>query len=237
MAKEWVLLISCEHGGHKIPKLYVSQLDEETKALLATHRGWDQGALGLAKQVSKAENAPMFFTEISRLLIDCNRSITHPSVYGPSFRDASPEVKEQIANDYYHPYRESIVDAIDRLHRKNLKVLHCAFHSFTSVLNGEERNAEFGLLYDPSRSSEMQWADTIMETLKEQEFPWRARRNYPYLGKSDGFTRFLRSQFSPKIYAGFEMEFNQSLFQTASETKRLTEVMLKLFASLELYRF
>lgn len=237
MPNDWVLLISCEHGGHKIPKLYVKDLDEETKELLATHRGWDRGALGLAKLVSKVENSPLFFTEISRLLIDCNRSINHNSVFGPSFRDKSPEVKEQIANDYYHPYRLSIVEAIERLHKKNLKVLHCAFHSFTPVLNGETRNAEFGLLYDPGQASEMKWSDVIMDKLKAQEFPWRARRNYPYLGKSDGFTKFLRNQFGEKIYAGFEIEFNQTLFQNPEDVAKLNDEMLKLFASLDLYRF
>ena len=237
MPKDWVLLISCEHGGHKIPKQYTAQLDEETRTLLSTHRGWDKGALALAKQVSKAENAPMFFTEISRLLIDCNRSITHRNAYGSSFRDASAEVKEQIANDYYHPYRLSIVDAIERFHKKNLKVLHCAFHSFTPVMNGEERNAEFGLLYDPARSSEMILADVMMEKLREVEFPWRARRNYPYLGKADGFTRFLRGQFSPKIYAGFELEFNQNLFLAEETSKYLGVKMIELFSSLELHRF
>lgn len=237
MSKDWVLLISCEHGGHKIPKLYTAQLDEETKTLLATHRGWDQGALGLAKQVSKSENAPLFFTEISRLLIDCNRSITHRQAYGSSFRDASPELKEQIANDYYHPYRQSIVDAIDRFHKRDLKVLHCAFHSFTPVLNGETRNAEFGLLYDPGRSSEALWADVFMERIKELGFPWRARRNYPYLGKSDGFTRFLRNQFPARIYAGFEIEFNQTLFRSPEDTKQLNLQMIQLFSHLDLHRF
>jgi len=193
--------------------------------------------LSLAKQVSKAENAPMFFTEISRLLVDCNRSISHRNVYGPAFQDVSPEIKEQIANDYYHPYRLSIVDAIERFHKKDLKVLHCAFHSFTPVLNGEERTAEFGLLYDPARSSEMVWADVIMDRMKEQDFPWRARRNYPYLGKSDGFTKFLRGQFSPKIYAGFELEFNQTLFQAEASSKHLGEKMIQLFGSLDLHRF
>lgn len=237
MPKDWVLLISCEHGGHKIPKPYINQLDEETKTLLATHRGWDQGALGLAKQISKSENAPLFFTEISRLLIDCNRSITHRKAYGPSFREASPEVKEQIANDYYHPYRLSIVDAIERLHKKDLKVLHCAFHSFTPVLDGETRSAEFGLLYDPSRGSEVKWADVIMNQIKAQGVSWRARRNYPYLGKSDGFTRFLRKRFSDLLYAGFEFEFNQTLFQGVEETKGIASEMVRLFASLELHRF
>ncbi len=236
MPDQWVLLISCEHAGYKIPKVYCNQIDEATKALLPTHRGWDQGALNLAKLVSKSENAPLFFTEISRLLIDCNRSIQHPKVFGPSFRDKSPQEKEQIANDYYHPYRNSIVEAIERFHSRNLKVLHFAFHSFTPILDGETRNAELGLLYDPGRSSEKHWAEVYGEQLRAVGFPWRSRRNYPYLGKSDGFTRFLRARFKAEIYAGFELEFNQAIFQNSADSNRIGALMLSLFARLELYR-
>lgn len=236
MAKDWVLLLSCEHAGYKIPKVYQRDLDEETKALLATHRGWDRGALLLAKEVSKEANAPLFFTEISRLLVDCNRSLNHKACFGPSFREASPEVKEQIAVDYYHPYRQSVRESIERFQKQGLNVLHCAFHSFTPELNGEVRNAELGLLYDPARSSELLWADRMMYALKEQAFPWRVRRNYPYLGKSDGFTRFLRQQFAPKTYAGFEIEFNQTLFQNPEDTKILSRHMLRLFAGLDLHK-
>ncbi|MBC7661293.1 MAG: N-formylglutamate amidohydrolase [Chitinophagaceae bacterium] len=236
MPKAWVLLLSCEHAGYKIPKVYASKLDEETKTLLSTHRGWDKGALALAKDVSKTENAPLFFTEISRLLVDCNRSLPHKNCFGPAFRDESPEMKEQIAFDYYHPYRQSVVDAIERFHKKGVNVLHCAFHSFTPVLNGETRKAELGLLYDPARISELEWADRMMATLRAQEFPWRVRRNYPYLGKSDGFTRFLRDRFLPENYAGFEIEFNQMLFQNVEDAKNLTIQMLQFFASLGLQR-
>jgi hypothetical protein len=34
------------------------------------------------------------------------------------------------------------------------------------------------------------------------------RFNYPYLGKADGFTTFMRKQF-PKNYIGIEIEVNQ----------------------------
>ena len=234
MSSDWVLLLSCEHAGYKVPKHYMHQLDAENQALLSTHRGWDRGALVLAKEISKLENAPLFFTEISRLLIDCNRSLNHKNCFGPAFRELSAEVKEQIAADYYHPYRNSLVESIQRLQKQGAKVLHLAFHSFTPELNGRVRNAEFGILYDPCRASELAWANAMMKGLKAQEFPWRVRRNYPYLGKADGFTRYLRSKFSDEIYAGFELEFNQKLFVDPVEAKRLAKVTANFVASLDL---
>lgn len=235
---QWALLISCEHAGNKIPREYNSRVTDELKELLQTHRGWDRGALQIAKEVSRTENAPLYFTELSRLLIDCNRSIHHKSCLGPTFRDAPEDMKEQIARDFYYPYRKSVMDGIERLRKEGFRVLHCAFHSFTPIMDGIVRNAEFGLLYDPGQSAEKRWADIIMNQLKEQEFPWRMRRNYPYLGKSDGFTKMLRGKFGGTNYAGFELEFNQAIFEErdGEKVKILKKEMIKLFAALDLSR-
>ncbi len=236
MAKPWALLVSCEHGGFRIPREYRAYVSAKTEALLKTHRGWDLGALDLAKEVSKDHNAPLYFTETSRLLIDCNRTLSHKSCLGPDFREVDPALKLEIARDFYHPYRSSVIQGVKRLHKLGFRVLHCAFHSFTPELNGEVRNAEFGLLYDPSRSSEKLWANRIMATLKENEFPWRMRRNYPYLGKSDGFTKALRQEFRSSEYAGFELEFNHSLFADSSQIKLLKDQVRLLFGHLPLER-
>jgi predicted N-formylglutamate amidohydrolase len=236
MAKEWVLLISCEHGGRKIPREYETYLTSEDQALLSTHRGWDQGALVMAKNVSRTEQAPLYFTEISRLLVDCNRSIAHRQCFGPSFRALPTEKKQQIAADFYHPYRASVVEGLERLRREGKAVLHCSFHSFTPVLDGEVRNADFGLLYDPTRSSEKRWAEVFIKTLTAQSFAWKTRRNYPYLGKADGFTKALRGRFAATGYAGFELEFNQRIFQDREQTARLKAAITDLFAALPLCR-
>jgi len=38
---------------------------------------------------------------------------------------------------------------------------------------------------------------------------WITRRNYPYLGCSDGFTTWLRQRFPERCYVGIELEINQ----------------------------
>ena len=39
----------------------------------------------------------------------------------------------------------------------------------------------------------------------------RIRRNYPYLGKADGFVTHLRRRFKSEDYIGIELEMNQAL--------------------------
>jgi predicted N-formylglutamate amidohydrolase len=47
------LLLTSEHGGNRIPHRWVA-LFKQHRALLESHRGWDPGALTLARALSKA---------------------------------------------------------------------------------------------------------------------------------------------------------------------------------------
>ena len=67
-------LISCEHGGNRIPLRY-RPLFEGYEHLLHSHRGYDSGALSMAKKLAITLHSPLFAATTSRLLIDLNRSI------------------------------------------------------------------------------------------------------------------------------------------------------------------
>ena len=88
--------------------------------------------------------------------------------------------------------------------------IFAVIHSFTPVLNGVERDADVGILYDPSRPAEAKLADVLIKSILEREPSLRIRKNYPYLGKSDGLTTTLRQKFGTS-YAGLEIEINQKL--------------------------
>ena len=91
------------------------------------------------------------------------------------------------------------------------RVIHLGIHSFTPILNNVVRNADVGILYDPARPWEAQVATSIIEEIQARAPELRIRRNYPYLGKSDGLTTSLRKKFGP-AYVGIEIEINQKLF-------------------------
>jgi hypothetical protein len=52
------------------------------------------------------------------------------------------------------------------------------------------------------------------------------RFNYPYLGKADGFTTFMRKQF-PKNYIGIEIEVNQKFAANNTLKRELKEAIYK----------
>jgi predicted N-formylglutamate amidohydrolase len=202
------LLITCEHGGNRIPERYLD-LFAGFEPLLQTHRGYDPGALTVARDLSSTFSAPLFVSTISRLLVDLNRSIGHPSLHLESIQTAAPAIRREIVAHHYLPYRNRVEAHIAALVENGHRVLHISSHSFTPVLNGELRNADVGLLYDPGRPDELQLAKEWQGTLKLQNPVFKVRRNYPYTGKSDGFTAYLRRVFPDQAYIGVELEVNQ----------------------------
>lgn len=204
MRERWIL--SCEHGGNQIPAEYAA-LFRGADALLASHRGWDPGALALYAQLTPLADFSLSSTT-SRLLVELNRSLHHSALFSAQSKILAEEKKQEVLREYYHPYRKQLEKAVGEFIASGESVLHISIHSFTPVLNGEVRTADLGLLYDPARNREKgfcrAWKKSLLKHLPE----FRTRFNYPYKGTADGFTTHLRKKF-PHHYAGIELELNQ----------------------------
>ena len=203
-----VFLITCEHGGNRIPVRY-GELFRGLSPLLKSHRGYDAGALTMAMELATALAAPLFVATTSRLLIDLNRSIGHPRLYSEATRRASEAVRREILERYYLGYRMEAELAIQQALELGGRVVHISSHSFTPELDGKIRNADIGLLYDPLRSGELEFCRRWQAFLRTHAPGLNIRRNYPYSGKSDGFTAYLRGRFPDHAYLGIELEINQ----------------------------
>ena len=214
--RQSALLITCEHGGNKIPKKYQPQFrSREAKALLETHRGWDPGALLVAKDVAKLTGAEIFSAEVSRLLVDLNRSENHTNAFSEFSSPLSAAEREKILEAYHRPYRREVSTWLANKTRAK-QVLHFSIHSFTPVLHGITRSCDLGILYDPKRPLERKVAGLLKEEFRMRFPELRTRMNYPYKGYSNGFTTQLRKELAPEAYSGIEIELNQRL---ASELK------------------
>ena len=201
-------LITCEHGGNRIPPSY-RYLFRGHEELLQTHRGYDAGALPMARELAKVLAAPLLVSTTSRLLIDLNRSIGHPRLYSEASREATAATRREILQRYYLPYRNKAEADIAQAVAKGQRVIHISSHSFTPQLNGEVRTADIGLLYDPARPGEVEICARCQAFISALIPDMKVRRNYPYAGKADGLTAYLRHRFSADTYLGIELEINQ----------------------------
>lgn len=201
-------LITCEHGGNRIPHRYRSLFDGH-ELLLATHRAWDAGALRMARDLSSALHAPLCASSMSRLLIDLNRSATHPRVYSEITRVAPEAVRLALRQHHYDIYRGTIERWVEQVATAGYCAIHVSSHSFTPELDGKRRTADVGLLYDPARPDEAALCRRWRTAIAKRMPALRIRMNYPYAGKSDGLTTSLRRRFAPGTYLGIELEINQ----------------------------
>ena len=204
------IVVSCEHGGNHVPAEYAKGFaSTEAQQLLCSHRGYDLGALPIAIDLSQRLSAPLHSTVITRLLVEFNRSIEAHDLFSSITRDLPASEREAIIDRYYRPYRSSIERTISSFIGSGHRVLHVSVHSCTDELNGQKRELELGLLYDPSRDFESKVCEQLDALLTENHPDYRVRHNQPYLGTDDGLTTEFRKQFPGPVYAGIELEFRQ----------------------------
>ena len=207
-------VITCEHGGNRIPLPY-RRLFRRQRALLDSHRGYDPGALVMARALAAAFDAQIVVSTVSRLLIDLNRSVGHPQLFSAATRGAAANVRTRIFERHYQPYRARVEDLVRQAATRGRRLIHISSHSFTPALNGDVRNADVGLLYDPGRYGEAELCARWKASLAAIAPALRVRRNYPYAGKGDGLTSYLRRRFPPDAYVGVELEINQRIVVAA----------------------
>jgi predicted N-formylglutamate amidohydrolase len=212
------LILTCEHAGNEIPENYW-ELFSGAEEVLETHRGFDPGARDLFQQLSSLAIFSQDYM-ISRLLIEPNRSLGHPQLFSEYTALLKEPQKREVLEEFYLPYREYIEGRVNSFIQDGKEILHISVHSFTPVLNGEVRDADLGLLFDPARKSEESFCEKFRERILQQDKDLNVRFNYPYLGVDDGFTTYLRQKF-PERYLGIELEVNQKFVQENKIEKRL----------------
>ena len=106
-------------------------------------------------------------------------------------------------------------------------MVHLSSHSFTPELDGVVRTADIGLLYDPGRRGEALLCARWRAALGRRAPGLNVRRNYPYIGKADGFTTYLRRRFPANAYVGVEIEINQKhVFGSARRWRELRTLVI-----------
>lgn len=207
MPKKLKLLITCEHATNHIPKPYKHLIPPQ---VLNSHRGIDFGAEEYARLFGRTHKSPPHLAKSSRLLVDFNRSLTNNRKLFSEFTRKLPQTeKNKILETCYLPYRLPVEKQIKKWTAQGFLVLHISAHSFTAVLYNKVRQTDIGFLYDPHRKGEVEIVKRWKEALIKDKSGFKIRCNYPYKGIDDGFTAYLRRQFSASEYIGIELEVNQ----------------------------
>ena len=161
-------VILCDHASNRIPEAYQSFGFAEDA--LQTHIAWDPGALAVARFLSAKLDAPLFWPDASRLIIDCNRAADAPSLIVaesegrpvPANHGLSEEERSRRLDRIHTPYHDAIDGCLDHRMSSGRPTALIAIHSFTPVYFGKARPWQIGILFDDDR----RLADLLISGLK-----------------------------------------------------------------------
>ncbi|MEC9462289.1 MAG: N-formylglutamate amidohydrolase [Pseudomonadota bacterium] len=146
-------LLLCEHASNRIPRaLGDLGLPEAERR---RHIAWDIGVSALSQYLSRTLDAPLFMTNYSRLVIDCNRPLAAPSVIPeisetteiPANIGITKAERAQRIETLFAPYAEAVARRLDRLQQEGRRPIVVGVHSFTPVYLGKRRPWHAGILY------------------------------------------------------------------------------------------
>lgn len=200
------LIVSCEHGGNRVPARFRNLFSEK---FVATHRGYDPGALAVARDIAAAAGAPLFYSTISRLLVELNRPLGHHQVFSARAMQLSAAIREELLKRYYFPYWNAVERSVVQALRRGRRVLHLSCHSFTPKLAGVRRMTDIGLLFDPARAVEARFCRHWRAALREHGPRLRVGYNRPYRGAFPSLVHSLRTKLGTARYVGIQIEINQ----------------------------
>ena len=164
------IIIVADHAGARIPRR-LADLGLPA-AELQRHIAWDIGALGVARRVAAALDAPLVAQIYSRLVIDCNRApqvatsiphISESSEIPGNMNLNSADIAARRA-EIFDPYHRRIRERIDERLAAGRPPMVVAQHTMTDIYKGVRRNMHAAILYNRDR----RFAGIVLEMLRRE---------------------------------------------------------------------
>ena len=179
-------VIVVDHASRRIPRR-LADLGLPTSEL-QRHIAWDIGALGVARRMAAALDAPLVAQNYSRLVIDCNRD---PKVAGSIPRlSESIEIPGNIGlsdaevaarrAEIFHPYHDQVRALLDERLAAARPTILVAQHSMTDIYKGVRRDMHAAVLYNRDR----RFAGLVLDMLR-REGDLVVADNEPYFVSDD----------------------------------------------------
>ncbi len=163
-------VILVDHASRRIPRrlgdlgLPASELQR--------HIAWDIGALGVARRMAAALDAPLVAQNYSRLVIDCNRDPRVPSsipTIGESLEIpgniglTAEEIAARRA-EIFAPYHDRVRALLDERAAAGRRTILVAQHSMTNIFKGVRREMHAAVLYNRDR----RFAGLMLDMLRRE---------------------------------------------------------------------
>lgn len=219
------VLVLCDHAGRIVPG-GIERLGISEEAL-ARHIGWDIGAAELTRALARHLDAPAILNHVSRLIVDPNRR--------PGTATSIPEIsdgcvvpgnqgltQDEIAarvRQYFLPYHQTVARRVGAFRRAGIVPALVAIHSYTPVMNGEDRPWQVGVLW----RGDQRLSRPVLDSFQARG-DLLVGDNQPYSGLRDfGFTVQFHAQ-RPRL-PHVMIEVRQDEVDTGDKARRWAAIL------------
>ena len=223
------VLLVCDHASNRFPRsLGTMGLDYLNRV---SHIALDIGASAVAKALAENLGATAVICQYSRLIVDCNRELVDDSAFlecsdsvdVPGNHDLQESEKERRASEIYWPYHNAIKGQIVRLKKHGIDPVVISIHSFTPVINGNDREWEIGVLWDKDSVT----AEIFITRLVESGY--LVGDNKPYSGKdAEDFTIDFHAESDGLPHVGIEI--SQNLISHDDGVKSVSDILKEIIS-------
>ncbi len=224
------VLLVCDHASNRFPRsLGTMGLDYLDRV---SHIALDIGANAVAETLADNLGATAVLCQYSRLIVDCNRKLIDDSAFlgcsagvdVPGNHKLQESEKEKRASEIYWPYHNTIKNQIVRLKKHGIDPIVISIHSFTSVMNGNDREWEIGVLWDKDPLT----AEIFLSKLVEAGYV--VGDNKPYSGKDpEDFTIDFHAESIGLPHVGIEI--SQNLINDEDGVERVSNTLNEIIST------
>lgn len=222
---DWLLV--CEHAGNRLPP-WLSSLGLSAKHM-HEHIAYDIGTYEATLALCKKLDATAIVCHYSRLVIDCNRTLSakdaiptvSDGVVIPVNQQLSAKERQWRINRIYLPFHTTVTRILSQKMADNPKTKLANIHSFTPMLaeEGRQRPWEIGFIYQTPQPTQQ-----IIANLKKQT-RHIIGDNQPYSGVTHpGYT--IPAHAMAQNIAHFLVEFRQDLINTTTGVDYWSDVLI-----------
>lgn len=217
--KPGLFLILCDHASNHVPAslkgLGVSDADRQK------HIAWDPGTAYIGRLLADRFSSPAVICGVSRLVIDCNRRLTNPTLVPPESDGITIPANQNLSQEeigariekYYLPYHYRVVAALERFALRGVRPIILSIHSFTPTMRGQARPWSISISHTPDNGL----SKGVLDVLK-RDGGYLAGDDEPYGAEADiDYTIFAHA-----FHLGLkhvQVEFRQDLVGTDDGAK------------------
>jgi predicted N-formylglutamate amidohydrolase len=179
-------VLVCDHASNRFPERYGDHGLMPHQRLM--HIAWDPGALAVAMQLADLLDAPLIYSTVSRLIIDCNRRqdavdlipITSERTEITANAGISQSERDLRVARYHAPFHTTIDALLEERERAGIETILVTVHSFTPTYKDVQRPWPISLIHGTAE----RFTHAVLAGLKAEDPTLNVGWNEPYSARN-----------------------------------------------------